>query len=348
MEWQITQDYLQGTTKNFIMTNKMAIFDLDNTLICTKSGKKFPINNKDWKFLYNNVKEILEKLVQLVPLYETKYCIIIISNQLKINNETFMEKINEIQKQLNLELKFLCSIKKNKYRKPMTGFFDKLIENINIDKRSFYCGDAAGREKDFSDCDYKFAKNCCINFKLPEEIFENKIIDIPKIIYPDTHHKNKKFTFTPQIKEIIIMIGYPASGKSYIANIINKKYNYEIIGNDSLSKKKYLEKINKCINDNKCFIIDNTNPTKDVRKIYIDIAKQNNYKIRAINMLSSYDLSMHRNYYRLLLQDYLIPELVYRIYKKKFQQPELIDGFDECINVEPLFVKDINYHKYLY
>ena len=49
-------------------------------------------------------------------------------------------------------------------------------EEINM-KKSFYCGDAAGRpktadhNKDFSDSDRKFAINVGIDFHTPEEFF---------------------------------------------------------------------------------------------------------------------------------------------------------------------------------
>ncbi len=50
--------------------------------------------------------------------------------------------------------------------------------NVDIDlKKSFYCGDAAGRvkgkKKDFSDSDYKFALNINITFFTPEMLFHN-------------------------------------------------------------------------------------------------------------------------------------------------------------------------------
>ena len=44
-------------------SNKQILgFDLDSTLIKTKSGAKFPINDKDWVFQYPNVKETLQKI----------------------------------------------------------------------------------------------------------------------------------------------------------------------------------------------------------------------------------------------------------------------------------------------
>jgi hypothetical protein len=81
INWNGSGEYLEGTTKNFKLKNKVASFDLDGTIIKTKSGKKFPIDDEtDWEFLYgdktkNKIKEISE---------DNKTCIIIISNQASI------------------------------------------------------------------------------------------------------------------------------------------------------------------------------------------------------------------------------------------------------------------------
>ncbi|CAI4048737.1 hypothetical protein N7582_004458 [Saccharomyces uvarum] len=72
-----------------------------------------------------------------------------------------------------------------KVRKPMTGmadFFKTDIDNAYGVSESlpttpklnwiYYCGDAAGRKKDFSDSDKKFAENLNVEFRYPEEVFQ--------------------------------------------------------------------------------------------------------------------------------------------------------------------------------
>ncbi|CAI4048480.1 polynucleotide 3'-phosphatase SKDI_13G2850 [Saccharomyces kudriavzevii IFO 1802] len=71
-----------------------------------------------------------------------------------------------------------------KVRKPMTEmaeFFKRDIYNAYGTSESmpiiqlnwmYYCGDAAGRKNDFSDSDKNFAENLNVEFKYPEEIFQ--------------------------------------------------------------------------------------------------------------------------------------------------------------------------------
>lgn len=81
---------------------------------------------------------------------------------------------------------FIAATHGDQYRKPSLGMWDYFCKNLlgedikTVDKKkSFYCGDAAGRpktatrKKDFSDTDRKFAINIGIGFKTPDELFLN-------------------------------------------------------------------------------------------------------------------------------------------------------------------------------
>jgi len=75
-------------------SNKIAGFDLDNTIISTKSGKVFPVDKDDWKIKYTNVIPNLKKL------YEKNYNIIIFTNQngigKNISLQDFIDKCENI------------------------------------------------------------------------------------------------------------------------------------------------------------------------------------------------------------------------------------------------------------
>lgn len=114
----------------------------------------------------------------------------VFSNQNGLNSDkkikSFQFKVENILNQVNSPVLFMAAMKKDMYRKPMTGMWDWLVENndnLSIDKTaSFYVGDAAGRpdgwklkrKKDHSCSDRKFAHNVQIAFHTPEEFFLNE------------------------------------------------------------------------------------------------------------------------------------------------------------------------------
>ena len=56
--------YRPKSTENFL-SHKAVLFDMDGTIITTKSGKKFPIDENDWKFYNGVVKRKLSGLFEV-------------------------------------------------------------------------------------------------------------------------------------------------------------------------------------------------------------------------------------------------------------------------------------------
>jgi bifunctional polynucleotide phosphatase/kinase len=355
--WNKTAEYYEGTTPKFNMGEKIASFDLDGTLITPKSKKKFAIDSLDWMWTFKIVPDKLREL------FENGYSIIIISNQAGISDgkqsgDEWIEKLNAIVKEINIEMKVFCSTSKNKYRKPLTTFRDEFFPK-KIEKESFYCGDAVGRKGDFTDTDYKFALNAKLNFYTPENIFLGEKNELPELNYCIDFTKQKKnveFDFEPKEKEMIIMVGFPGSGKSHISNLIKTKYEYENINQDILkTKARCIKEATKLIKSNKSIIIDSTNPSKEKRKEWIDLAKDNGYSSRVIMMQTNIEKSKHNNIYRSLIkkkdkEEYreTVPDIAYNMYKSKFEKPELSEGIDEIILQDQGIPKDEKYWQYLY
>jgi bifunctional polynucleotide phosphatase/kinase len=348
-----TSEFIIAKNHDNDFKNKIAVFDLDNTIIKTKSGKKFPQSEFDWIFTFSNVKKKLKKL-------EKKgYFIIIVTNQNGIENgkqnkDEFLKKINDIVIELNIKICVFCATKINKYRKPSPLFYYEFIYNINIDVlNSFYCGDACNRKNDFSDTDYKFALNCYLPFQTPEYFFINKKDIINDPIYPNVlSYKNvlpidKILNFKPLKNDMILMVGFPASGKSTIAKYISDTYDYSIINQDTLkTKAKCIKMAKEYMKENKNFIIDATNPIRDE---WINMAHPL-YNISIIYLTTSYDLSMHNNYYRTFTSSAkLIPKIAYNVYKSKFIHPQNDKLINRLICVDYFHNNTkLLYYKYLY
>lgn len=343
---------------------KMACFDIDGTIITTKSGKVHAINCDDWKIKFDNCIKVIENLSL------QKYKIVFISNQsgigiLKVDIVQFKKKIEDICKNFNCDITVFIATSNDRYRKPRTTIVD---EYINIDNNSFFCGDAAGRPKthnlpkDFSDSDYKFALNLGISFFTPEELFTNEKKDnreksfyYPISIDKDIH-RGKYDPFIPKDKEVIIMCGYPGSGKSYYTKNYIIPCNYVYINQDTLGTfKKCLKVLEIELKNKHNVVIDNTNPDIEKRKEIITIAKKYNYNIRGIYLKTSKDVSLHNMYYRTISsknQINIIPIVSYNLFNKKFKKLKLEEGYYKIEELDfKLNISDdeyINYNKMLY
>ena len=330
----------------------IVIFDLDGTIIKTKSGKVFPINANDWVFNYNNVVETFNKL--------DKTIIGIISNQKGIKSDSqlkdWQSKLDSIMKQINLHFVF-AAIKDNRYRKPMIGSWEYIKDNffkgLNIpNKKIIYVGDACGREGDFSDTDIKFANNCEFKFNTPEKFFNIKIgKQIASITYPELEYYTKT-EFNKIINQItlnfnkdkilIVMMGFPGCGKSFIRkSLINSNPNFKFINKDDIKNK--IINNNLVIKNNSTIdyiIDDNTNGTLKNRNELYKIYKTH-FKI-GIYFDYELDLAMHLNYMRMYWYGAeLIKKVAYHTLKKKMELPDEKE-FDLFVKLDKV-IPDFNF-----
>lgn len=352
MNWTHHNSYIIGNyviDNNHKYDNKIAGFDLDNTLIKTKSGNIFPKNSDDWVFLYfNTVSKIRE-------LYNDGFYIKIITNQKNLKNmEEWKQKIVNICKIFDINIDVYVSLLDDTYRKPRVNLWTEYIGIYTVN--TFYCGDACGRNSDHNDTDFKFALNLKIKFMSPEYLFlSQNDISSYSINYPEIQKINiHKYLFNKynNNQELVLLIGPPGSGKSYYSkNYIN---DYEYINRDTEKT------INKClklcenyIRLKKNVVIDNTNPSKKSRKIFIDIAKKYNVQIRCILFITPIEICMHNNIYRNMTTHCdLVPKIAYNIFKKNYEKPSDEEGFvrieehEFILNTDEID-KDI-YFMYLY
>ena len=139
-------------------------------------------------------------------------------------------------------------------------------------KKSFYCGDAAGRrrikgKKDFSCSDRLFAANIGIKFQVPEEVFlKEKCTD--QIDLPEFNPKNLLENVPPLLEpvgsnltrngqEVIIMVGVQGSGKSFFSEKYLSKTGYTVISNDKTgSRDKSLNLMKNLLSKGKSVVVD--------------------------------------------------------------------------------------------
>nr|AAA46687.1 ORF 1 [Autographa californica nucleopolyhedrovirus] len=94
---------------------KIAAFDLDGTLISSKTRSKFPKNPDDW--------QLLPCAHKLKRLYELGYDLVVFTNQAhlgsgKIKASDLLYKLENIKKATGVPISFYVSPNKDEHRKP--------------------------------------------------------------------------------------------------------------------------------------------------------------------------------------------------------------------------------------
>ncbi|CAG9102249.1 unnamed protein product [Plutella xylostella] len=344
------------TAKGVKSSEKIAAFDMDGTLITPKSGKVYPVDISDWKIAFPTVAQKLKEQIEL------GFKVIILSNQAPIGSgrvkiEDFKKKIENIVRKLDVPIQAYIATGKGFYRKPTTGMWKVLSEEKNdglvIDmEKSFYCGDAAGRtanwapgkKKDHSMADKLMAENLGLTFYTPEEFFLGHKLSDVLMKKPDFHPKQ----YTPEPfdqrlisseKEILVLVGFPGSGKSFIAREIIKKSDnrYVSVCRDELgSWQKCASTATKFIQQGKSVIVDSTNPDRESRARWTALATELGVGSRCAKMAASLAHARHNNKYRELRKEKHLPvsDIVFHSYKNKFVEPSTKEGFKEVLTVK--------------
>ena len=126
--------------------------------------------------------------------------------------------------------------------------------------------------------------------------------------------------------DAIIFIGLPASGKSYFYNQNFRKTHLHISLDVLGTRPKEKRILEACISMNIPFVIDNTNVSKEKRKVYIDAVKDK-YNVIGYYFSSKVNECIDRNAFRDV--DDVVPVVAIKSLAKKLEQPEHDEGFDE-------------------
>lgn len=340
------QSLLVYSPDNLVSKSCIAAFDLDGTIIRTKSGRRFPKDKDDWIFNCVNITS------KLKTLHEDDFKLIIFTNQggIAYNRSkipSFKEKVEKIVATISLPIQVFIATDESIYRKPAPGMWNALLKHKNDDvpinlEKSFYVGDAAGRQnqhKDHSCADRLFALNIPLTFYTPEEFFLQKAPE--KYVMPEFDpRKLKKGTvidYTSANQEIIVMVGMQASGKSTFCEKHLTTKGYVHISRDKEgSYQKCMSLAEKEVLSGKSVVIDNTNPDLESRARYISIAKKHKVPCRCFVMNTTLEHAKHNLAFRKAItnsrQD--VNSKILGAFKNKYKNPELKEGFQEIVQVD--------------
>ncbi len=132
--------------------------------------------------------------------------------------------------------------------------------------------------------------------------------------------------------EAIIFIGIQASGKTTFYK--NHFFDTHIrISLDLLNTRNKQNKfLQTCFDTQSKFVIDNTNPRKETRKIFIQKSKENKYKIIGYYFSSKIQQAIERNNKRKGKNK--IPEIGIKGTFNKLELPTISEGYDELYFVK--------------
>ncbi|KAI6210773.1 hypothetical protein M3Y96_00363600 [Aphelenchoides besseyi] len=279
----------------------------NGTIVKTKSGNVFPRDTNDWQLWSPLIKS------KLLELQEEGFKIVIFTNQRGIESGKVVA---------------------NEFKRKITNVIKAL--NVKIQYRT---------KADHSCVDRLFASNLGVPFQTPENLFFGNSMEEPYIIksfQPLQHFAIQRPKFEPEgtrfpyhdgTPEIVVLVGSPASGKSFLAKELASKHDYVIVNQDTLGTKRKCElAVLSALKERKNVVIDNTNR----------------------NPLTSLEMAEHNNAFRLIRgadeKHTSVNTMVLRNFFNQLQKPTKVEGFDDILyyNFAPQFDKEEDFKIYYY
>jgi bifunctional polynucleotide phosphatase/kinase len=322
---------------------KVIFADLDHTLITPKGKYVFPKTIDDWKWKNDAI------VPKLKAMYNDGYEIVIVSNQKKMSGADVKTKATLIYDDLQLPFVFISGHSDLYYRKPQLGLWEVLLEYILLDAKnidytqSVFLGDSVA--------DLYFARNTGIPFIHTDMFFtgvpNKEFAKIEDKEHPLTNwvSRDAKDILEPLLsskkssKRFVIMVGSPASGKSYYSRKLEMEAGYIRINKDDMkTDTAMLKAFDEGLEKGQNIVIDGTNATKEHRLKWISVARKASYHITimwmnfpmpVVEFLDNYRISKNKN------QDTHVPAVAMRVYYKKLEEPTQLEC-DKLIEIKTI------------
>ena len=298
---------------------KLAMFDYDWTLVKPKANRKFPKDENDWQWYTDAVPYVLRKH------YDDGYGIYVFTNQTK---DWKKQHILNSLGSLNIPMTIVIAYNLAEH-KPSPVMFKTVMEGKKWKPEgSFFAGDALGRKSDFADTDLGFARSIGVVARSPEELF---VLDTDTngddVGWRNTGLEEALKKVVPSTKqEVVIMVGYPGSGKSTIAKNLEKQGYLVVDGDTYKTDEKRLAVGMEGLKKGSSVVFDATNLTRKKRALYVGLANSMKLPVRCVFVAVPLERALERNLKR--PEEKRVPRVAYYKMQKTFEAPSEDEGFD--------------------
>lgn len=350
---------------------KIALFDLDNTLIVPKNGRNpatLHLDTDPKNYVYLDSHENLTKKFNM--LKKAGYVIAIVTNQSKYRQQfgALELKLRHILKDFKTYLGWKPYMFINispDFVKPSPQSFNLLlmlngleikdikpnknqnilkIEKVNL-PQCFMVGDAVGKEDPYlpyryASFDKNYAKNISNEFRnthKKQKGFSQNSPDFCKFIRASDffpHHKVEPRAH----RELVITVGQPGSGKSTTSALLQKA-GYDVCVSDFIKDKDLLiDCVKKSLEGKNRVVVDALNFSKEQRSRYTKLARAMKVPIRLIWFVREgrpWNSVRGKEEAMILGTTYRhkepVPEVAYANYSKNFEEPTESEGEIEVV-----------------
>ncbi len=276
------------------------LFDLDGTLVASRSGKPIAADAADIVF-FHGVEETIHNLLT------AGHTLLIVSNQ-AIWTAAIRSKIQAAVERLQIPA-IVATGKTSPYRKPAANMWHKFLMQFRINMAGItdvnYTGDAVGADDPWpayrwSDSDKRFAETIQATFHRPKDFFPQW--DLASV--------------APKKRTMFIMMGTPGSGKTTIGDELSGKYRLPIFEQDRWrTRDKFLKDIRKELEEsNDSIIVDATHSNRDRREELYSLAR-----IHDMDALILWSVRDGRPFNATRRKP--VPAVAYGVYMKNFADP---------------------------